>query len=144
MTYILPPLNALRAFEAAARHLSFKLAAHELHVTPAAVGQQVKALETRLGVRLFERLHKQLILTAAGHRVPRRAALPAGLTRREVEVLVLLARGLSNPQIATELTISRKTVSSHLEHIYSKLGVRTRTEAALYAMQNGLVDPLDA
>jgi LysR family transcriptional regulator, glycine cleavage system transcriptional activator len=45
MTYTLPPLNALRAFEAAARHLSFKLAAHELHVTPAAVGQQVKALE---------------------------------------------------------------------------------------------------
>lgn len=66
MTYALPPLNALRAFEAAARHLSFKLAAHELHVTPAAVGQQVKALEARLGVQLFERLHKQLILTAAG------------------------------------------------------------------------------
>ena len=66
MTYILPPLNALRAFEAAARHLSFKLAAHELHVTPAAVGQQVKALEARLGVRLFERLHKQLVLTEAG------------------------------------------------------------------------------
>jgi LysR family glycine cleavage system transcriptional activator len=66
MTYTLPPLNALRAFEAAARHLSFKLAAHELHVTPAAVGQQVKALEARLGVRLFERLHKQLVLTAAG------------------------------------------------------------------------------
>src|SRR5712692_8341362 len=66
MTYMLPPLNALRAFEAAARHLSFKLAAHELHVTPAAVGQQVKTLEVRLGVRLFERLHKQLILTAAG------------------------------------------------------------------------------
>lgn len=66
MTYILPPLNALRAFEAAARHLSFKLAAHELHVTPAAIGQQVKSLEERLGVRLFERLHKQLILTPAG------------------------------------------------------------------------------
>ncbi|MCK1396676.1 LysR family transcriptional regulator [Bradyrhizobium sp. 4] len=66
MTYALPPLNALRAFEAAARHLSFKLAAYELHVTPAAVGQQVKALEARLGVQLFERLHKQLILTAAG------------------------------------------------------------------------------
>lgn len=66
MTYALPPLNAVRAFEAAARHLSFKLAAHELHVTPAAVGQQVKALEARLGVRLFDRLHKQLILTEAG------------------------------------------------------------------------------
>jgi LysR family transcriptional regulator, glycine cleavage system transcriptional activator len=58
MTYLLPPLNPLRAFEAAARHLSFKLAARELHVTPGAVGQQVKALETRLGVRL--------ILTPAG------------------------------------------------------------------------------
>jgi len=66
MTYLLPPLNPLRAFEAAARHLSFKLAARELHVTPGAVGQQVKALEDRLGVRLFERLHKQLILTPAG------------------------------------------------------------------------------
>jgi LysR family transcriptional regulator, glycine cleavage system transcriptional activator len=66
MTYLLPPLNPLRAFEAAARHLSFKLAAHELHVTPGAIGQQVKALEDRLGVRLFERLHKQLTLTSAG------------------------------------------------------------------------------
>jgi len=66
MTYLLPPLNPLRAFEAAARHLSFRLAAHELHVTPGAVGQQVKALEDRLGVHLFERLHKQLILTPVG------------------------------------------------------------------------------
>lgn len=66
MTYLLPPLNALRAFEAAARHLSFKLAAQELHVTPGAIGQQVKALENRLGVQLFERLHKQLVLTEAG------------------------------------------------------------------------------
>src|SRR5450631_186679 len=52
MTYTLPPLNALRAFEAAARHLSFKLAAHELHVTPATVGQQVKAPEAHLGCGL--------------------------------------------------------------------------------------------
>jgi DNA-binding transcriptional LysR family regulator len=66
MTYLLPPLNPLRAFEAAARHLSFKLAAHELHVTPGAIGLQVKTLEDRLGVRLFERLHKQFILTPAG------------------------------------------------------------------------------
>jgi HD-GYP domain-containing protein (c-di-GMP phosphodiesterase class II) len=82
------------------------------------------------------------VLSAAGHRVSRRAVLPAGLTRREVDVLVLLARGRSNPQIAAELIISRKTVSSHLEHIYAKLGVTTRTEAALYAMQQGLTDPL--
>jgi DNA-binding NarL/FixJ family response regulator len=55
---------------------------------------------------------------------------------------VLLGRGYSNPQIAEALTISRKTVSSHLEHIYTKLGVTTRTEAALFAMRNGLVEPL--
>jgi LysR family transcriptional regulator, glycine cleavage system transcriptional activator len=66
MTYLLPPLNPLRAFEAAARHLSFKLAAYELHVTQGAISQQVKSLEDRLGVRLFERLHKQLVLTPAG------------------------------------------------------------------------------
>ena len=66
MTYLLPPLNALRAFEAAARHLSFKQAAHELHVTAGAVGQQVRLLEERLGVRLFERLTRQVILTPAG------------------------------------------------------------------------------
>ncbi len=82
------------------------------------------------------------VLSAAGHRVRRRAALPAGLTRREVDVLVLVARGFSNPKIAATLTISRKTVSSHLEHIYTKLGVTTRTNAALFAMQNGLVEPL--
>lgn len=66
MTYLLPPLNALRAFEAAARHLSFKQAAHELHVTPGAVSQQVRQLEERLGVQLFERLTRQVILTPAG------------------------------------------------------------------------------
>jgi HD-GYP domain-containing protein (c-di-GMP phosphodiesterase class II) len=82
------------------------------------------------------------VLRAAGHRGARRAVLPASLTRREAEVLVLLARGLSNPEIASELTISRKTVSTHLEHIYAKLGVSTRTEAALFAMQQGMVDPL--
>ena len=66
MTYLLPPLNALRAYEAAARHLSFKQAAHELHVTAGAVSQQVRLLEERLGVQLFERLTRQVILTPAG------------------------------------------------------------------------------
>jgi len=62
----LPSLNALRAFEAAGRHLSFSKAAEELHVTPAAVGHQVKALEHDLGVVLFERLNRALLLTPAG------------------------------------------------------------------------------
>ena len=63
MAYRLPPLAVLRAFEAAARHLSFKKAAAELHVTPAAVSQQIKALESYLGVPLFRRLTRALELT---------------------------------------------------------------------------------
>ena len=54
-------------------------------------------------------------------------------------MLIQLARGLSNPEIAEALTVSRKTVSTHLEHIYLKLGVSTRTQAALFAMRHGLV-----
>src|SRR6202158_2888072 len=59
-----PPLNALRAFEAAARHLSFKKAARELHVTPGAVSHQVKLLEDHLGAPLFRRLTRALELTS--------------------------------------------------------------------------------
>jgi len=81
----------------------------------------------------------QAVLSAAGHRVRRRAGLPSGLTPREAEVLVRLGRGRSNPEIAAELHVSRKTVSSHLEHIYTKIGVKTRTEAALFAMRHGLM-----
>ena len=62
----LPPLNWLRTFETAARHLSFTLAAKELNVTQAAVSQQVKALEKRLGIPLFRRDHNRLFLTYAG------------------------------------------------------------------------------
>ena len=66
MSRQLPPLNALRAFEAAARHLSVSQAAAELHVTPAAISHQVKALEEWLGVPLFRRLNRQVLLTDAG------------------------------------------------------------------------------
>lgn len=66
MSRRLPPLNALRAFEAAARHLSFTLAAKELHVTPAAISHQVKALEEYLGLPLFRRLTRALLLTDEG------------------------------------------------------------------------------
>ncbi len=62
----LPPLNALRAFEAGARHLSFTKAAEELHVTQAAVSHQVKALEAHLGMALFKRLTRKLVLTDQG------------------------------------------------------------------------------
>jgi len=95
----LPPLSSLRAFEAAARHLSFAEAAAELAVTPAAVSHQVKRLEDYLGVKLFRRLNRQVLLTDAGQLD--RAAMDravAGLqrmkelaTRRGVRQLVAVA-----------------------------------------------------
>jgi DNA-binding NarL/FixJ family response regulator len=63
------------------------------------------------------------------------------LTRREHEVLGLIARGRSNKRIAFELGISEKTVKTHVGHVLAKLGVTDRTQAALMAVQQGLVDP---
>jgi DNA-binding NarL/FixJ family response regulator len=79
------------------------------------------------------------VLGAAGHRVPRRREGPAGLTPREIEVLRLLARGLSNKVIADRLVISPKTVANHAEHIYAKINTSTRAAAGLFAMQHGLL-----
>ena len=79
------------------------------------------------------------VLRAAGHRVRRRREWPAGLTPREVEVLRLVARGLSNKEIAELLVISRKTAGSHVEHIYSKIGASNRAQASLFAMKHGLM-----
>jgi LysR family transcriptional regulator, glycine cleavage system transcriptional activator len=62
----LPPLNALRAFEASARHLNFRVAAEELGVTQGAVAQHVRGLEADVGVKLFERLPRSLALTPTG------------------------------------------------------------------------------
>ena len=101
----------------------------------AADAERVMRDEVRAGRLDGECAHA--VLEAAGHRVRRRAGR-SGLTAREVEVLVLLGQGRSNPEIAAELHVSRKTVSSHLEHIYAKLGVKTRTGAALSAMRHGL------
>ncbi|MBA4783290.1 MAG: transcriptional regulator GcvA [Rhizobiales bacterium] len=65
----LPPLNALRAFEATARHMSFSLAAAELFVTPSALSYQVRQLEDHLGQKLFARLNRSIALTDAGARL---------------------------------------------------------------------------
>ena len=81
----------------------------------------------------------QAVLGAAGHRVSRRHGGPAGLTQREVEVLRLLARGLSNKEIAERLVISPKTVANHVEHIYAKIEASTRAAAGLFAMRHGLL-----
>ena len=79
------------------------------------------------------------VLAVAGHRVPRRQDRPAGLTAREIEVLKLLALGLSNKQIAGRLVIAPKTVGNHVEHIFTKIGATSRAAAGLFAMQQGLL-----
>lgn len=80
------------------------------------------------------------VVTAAGHRQSR-PPLPAGLTQREGEILTLVARGLSNRQIATDLTLSEKTVRNHIERTYAKVGVNNRVGASLYALGHGLAGP---
>jgi HD-GYP domain-containing protein (c-di-GMP phosphodiesterase class II) len=82
----------------------------------------------------------QAVLAAAGHRMPRRRSLVAGLTAREAEVLDLLVRGLTNRQIAERLVIAPRTVATHVEHILAKTGCASRGAAAMFALRHGLVD----
>jgi HD-GYP domain-containing protein (c-di-GMP phosphodiesterase class II) len=80
------------------------------------------------------------VLAAAGHRVRERSReLPAGLTERELEVLLVLVRGESNQEIAADLGISAKTVGHHVQHVYQKAGVRSRAAATLWAFEHDLV-----
>lgn len=80
----------------------------------------------------------EAVLAAAGERPAVRAQAPAGLTEREVEVLRLLARGLTNREIAGELKIAVKTAGNHVQSTLDKIGVRTRSAAAMFAMRHGL------
>jgi DNA-binding transcriptional LysR family regulator len=98
----LPSLNALRAFEAAARHLSFTRAADEIHVTQAAVSHQVKALEAELGIKLFRRLPRGLLLTDEGQ------ALLPGL-RDAFERIAQVVERVRVPEAAGMLTVSALT-----------------------------------
>ena len=80
------------------------------------------------------------VLAAAGHRVAKRPReLPAGLTDRELEVLLALAAGKTNKEIAETLGISAKTAGHHVQHIFDKTGVRTRSAATVWAFERHLV-----
>jgi len=96
----LPPLDALRAFDAAARHLSFTRAAEELFVTQSAVSKQVIALESALAVRLFERKTRALALTTAGERLQRATGIAFAELRRAGAEL----RGGEEPTVTLSTT----------------------------------------
>jgi LysR family transcriptional regulator, glycine cleavage system transcriptional activator len=144
MTYILPPLNGLRAFEAAARHLSIKQAAHELHVTPGAVSQRIHALEERLGIELFERLHKRLVLTAAGA-----AYLPA--VREAFQRIAAATTAIRGDGIAVTLSVGLhpafdfrrlKRELARFRALHPAIGVRIIQPAGLRELAEGKIDLL--
>ena len=122
-----------------AYHAMTEARPHREAMTPAAAATELRA-EVRAG-RLDADAAED-VLVAAGHAGarPRERARPAGLTARELEVLLLVARGASSRDVARRLVIADKTARNHIERIYAKLGVSTRAEASLYAMRQGLID----
>jgi HD-GYP domain-containing protein (c-di-GMP phosphodiesterase class II) len=104
--------------------------------TPEAAASELRA---EVAAKRLDGDAADAVLRSAGHRVRRRKEWPSGLTSREVEVLRLAARGLSNKEIARSLVISSKTTGTHVEHIYTKIGVSNRAQASLFAMKHGLM-----
>ena len=80
------------------------------------------------------------VIASSGGAARARASFPAGLSEREVEVLRLVARGLTDKEVAARLGISHRTVHHHNKHAYDKIGVSTRSAAALFLMENDLLD----
>ena len=110
---------------------------YRLAFEPEVAAREVQSL-VRAGKLDREAAHT--VLSAAGHRISRaRKEMVAGLSEREVDVLRLLSHGLTIRQMAAELSISEKTVDSHIQHIYNKIGVSTRAGATMFAMENNLL-----
>ena len=106
--------------------------------------QAAQEVETMVAAGVLDPEAARAVCDAAGTS-PRRgrasASWPAGLTDREVEVLRLLARGLTKKEVAAALVIAPGTAHTHTVHIYEKLGVSTRAGVALFALEHGLVRP---
>jgi len=110
---------------------------HRAALPPEAAARELEAA-TRAGG--YDPECARAVLQAAGQRPSRsRSPWPRGLSDREVEVLRLVARGLSNRQIAATLVISTRTAEHHVQHVYTKIGASTRAAAAMFAMEHGLL-----
>jgi HD-GYP domain-containing protein (c-di-GMP phosphodiesterase class II) len=107
------------------------------------VAQAATALRSEVRAGRLDAEATDAVLTAAGAGTRRRVAGPAGLTAREVEVLVLIAHGRTTSEVARALGISKKTAGTHIERIYAKTASSSRSTATLFALRNGLLDPLD-
>jgi HD-GYP domain-containing protein (c-di-GMP phosphodiesterase class II)/DNA-binding CsgD family transcriptional regulator len=117
--------------------------AHRPALTPKQAAAELRA-EVRAG--RLDATAVDAVLAAAGQPSGKRRLGPSGLTPREIEVLVLIARGGSTRQVAQHLSITRKTAETHIERIYAKTGASTRSTATLFALQQGLLgslQPLD-
>jgi ATP/maltotriose-dependent transcriptional regulator MalT len=105
-----------------------------------AAGREPEAAAAfQAAARLFEQIGARLDARVVFH--ARKPDLPAGLTLREIEVLRLVAGGLTNNEIAAELFLSGKTVSRHLSNIFAKIGVSSRAGATAFAFEHRLVGP---
>lgn len=138
----LPPLKALRAFEAAARHLSLSQAAEELFVSPGAVSQQVKLLEEFLGVTLFDRLHRQIRLTEAGMRL--QPGVAAAFNQIQVAVDSTAAFKADRPlTVSAAPSFAARWLVSRLQkfhELYPEIDVRLDTSVALTDFARSDVD----
>ncbi|MCR3750718.1 HD domain-containing phosphohydrolase [Lentzea californiensis] len=105
--------------------------------------QAVSAVRDAIRTGALDGDAAETVLAAAGNGARRRVSGPAGLTPREVEVLILISRGAQTGEVAERLGISRKTAGTHIERIYTKTGASSRSTATLFALRNGLLDPLD-
>ena len=138
----LPPLNSLRTFEAAARHLNFSCAADELHVTPSAVSHQIKSLEARIGSALFLRNKKSLSLTEAGEVLLDGAHTAFGALSRAMDDLYALAHA---PVLTVSVppSVAMKWLVPRLDTFrsrYPEFDVRTSTDTELPDLTSGDVD----
>ncbi len=133
------PLNARLLAAADVYCAMTELRPHRAALAPEAAADQLRR-DARSG-KLDEKA-TEAVLAAAGHasRLSTRRAASAELSEREIEVLRLVARGLSNKEMAARLIISPKTVGHHVQHIYDKIGVSTRAGATLFAIQNNLLE----